>query len=259
MNGTARRVLIVVFGFVLFALLACGMRGLAPFGQYPGPYGDILNASATPERHALNVVTAINFDYRGVDTLGEEFILFCSITGVLLLMRHESGSEKSGNDQPSPLHGPHEEAVDSQPSDFTKAASLVFSGIIAAFGVYVISTGHLSVGGGFQGGVITSGAWLLIFEGLGSKTFHHFSHPYIVEWFEAAGAGGYVIVGILPLFCAKNFLTNILPLGRPGDLISSGTILLINWMVGVEVAAGFVLLLKEFLRPLEKVKPLRDP
>lgn len=259
MNILTRQIIFWIFGPAFLGLLVVAMSCLAPFGHYPGPYGDILNACATQERHVLNVVTAINFDYRGVDTMGEEFILFSSITGVLLLMRHESGSEESGFDEPVPLHGPHEGRVDPQPSELTKAAGLLFTGIIAVFGLYIISTGHLSVGGGFQGGVITSGAWLLLFVALGSKTFHHFSHPEVIEWFEAAGAGGYVMVGASSLFWSKNFLTNILPLGNPGNLISTGSILLINCAVGVEVTAGFILLLKEFFRPLEKDKPLRTP
>lgn len=257
MNAITRRILFGIFGSGLLALLIAGMSGLEPFGHYPGPYGDILNACATRERHVLNVVTAINFDYRSFDTMGEEFIFFASITGVVLLMRHQSGNEKNGNDQPAPAHGPHEEVIDAEPTELTQTAGLVFAVIIAAYGIYTISTGHLGVGGGFQGGVITAGAWLLIFVALGSKTFHHFSRPYTLEWFEAAGAGGYVLVGILSLFWRRQFLTNFLPLGEPGELFSGGTILLINYAVGVEVTAGFIMLLKEFFRPLEKEKPLR--
>ena len=45
-------------------------------------------------------------------------------------------------------------------------------------------------------------------------------------------------------------------LGRPGALLSAGTIPLINVSVGLEVAGGFVLLLSEFL---EQTLVIRRP
>jgi hypothetical protein len=45
-----------------FCLAAVGLWGLPTFGHYPGPYGDILNAVGTSERHATNIVTLVNFD-----------------------------------------------------------------------------------------------------------------------------------------------------------------------------------------------------
>lgn len=38
---------------------------------------------------ANNVVTAIVFDYRGVDTLGEATVMFAAIVGVAMLFRKE--------------------------------------------------------------------------------------------------------------------------------------------------------------------------
>ena len=73
--------------------LLWGMRGLPAFGSYQGPYGYVLNQVAVAERHATDVVSAINFDYRGFDTLGEEFILFASIAGAALLLRRERDEE----------------------------------------------------------------------------------------------------------------------------------------------------------------------
>ena len=56
---------------------------LAPFGYVQSQYGDMVNAITVPERHITDAVTAVNFDIRGFDTLGEEFILFTSVMGVL--------------------------------------------------------------------------------------------------------------------------------------------------------------------------------
>jgi hypothetical protein len=48
-----------------------------------------LDESADPEGtvNANNVVTAIVFDYRGFDTLGEATVLFAAVTGVLATIR----------------------------------------------------------------------------------------------------------------------------------------------------------------------------
>ncbi|MDI6617635.1 MAG: hypothetical protein QME45_03030 [Clostridiales bacterium] len=37
--------------------------------------------------HALNSVTAIVFDFRGYDTLGESFVLCTAVTGVAVILR----------------------------------------------------------------------------------------------------------------------------------------------------------------------------
>ena len=85
----------------LAAVMAAGMRRLEPIGSYHGAYGEVLNAVAVGERNSTDVVSAVNFDYRGLDTLGEEYILFVSVvavqeghtlhtTGFYRLVRHPS-------------------------------------------------------------------------------------------------------------------------------------------------------------------------
>ena len=79
-----------LFGAVILAaFLLRGLGGLPAFGRNHSLYGAILNRIAVPERHVTDVVAAVNFDYRGIDTVGEEFILFASVAGVALLLRAE--------------------------------------------------------------------------------------------------------------------------------------------------------------------------
>ncbi len=42
------------------------------------------------ETGAANIVTAVLLDYRAYDTLGEATVLFCAITGALVIMRQQS-------------------------------------------------------------------------------------------------------------------------------------------------------------------------
>src|ERR1700759_4661985 len=88
---TARmRLLLFAFGALgLGAVYLMAARNLPPWGDYRGPYGDIVSSLAVYERHSTDVVNAVDYDYRGFDTLGEDFILFTSVVGVLLLLRPE--------------------------------------------------------------------------------------------------------------------------------------------------------------------------
>jgi multicomponent Na+:H+ antiporter subunit B len=123
-----------------------------------------------------------------------------------------------------------------------------------AFGVYIVLHGQLSPGGGFQGGVILASAALIIYLGHNFETFKRImTHP-LVEIAEATGAAAFVLIGMLAWFWGKPFLTNILPLGKATELSSGGTIPLISATVGIEVTAGFVLLLYAFLQEMLTVE-----
>ncbi|MBO0728945.1 MAG: hypothetical protein J2P57_06770, partial [Acidimicrobiaceae bacterium] len=65
---------------------------------------------------------------------------------------------------------------------------------------------------------------------------------------EAIGAGAFAAIGISALAVGAAYLHNVLPLGTsPGAIDSSGTIALISFFVGVEVATAFLLIVTELL------------
>ena len=89
MSRRGRLALFAVGAVVLGVVLVHGLAGLPPFGDYHGVYGTVLNRVTVPERHATDVITAINFDFRGLDTMGEEFILFAASIGLVVLLREQ--------------------------------------------------------------------------------------------------------------------------------------------------------------------------
>ncbi|MEA2482303.1 MAG: multicomponent Na+:H+ antiporter subunit, partial [Thermoleophilaceae bacterium] len=91
MSPRGRRMLFLPSAAGLLFLLIDGLHRLPGFGHYPGPYGMVLNGVAVTQRHATNLVTAVNFDYRALDTLGEEFILFTATTAIVLILRTVRG------------------------------------------------------------------------------------------------------------------------------------------------------------------------
>lgn len=219
--------------FIAAAGFAClyflGAKNLPPWGDYRGPYGDAVSALAVYQRHATDVVNAIDYDYRGFDTLGEEFILFASVLGVMLLLRNPKAS--TGTASP-----------DEGLSMTVKASAAVSFAVLVVFGIYMSTHGQLTPGGGFQGGVILATASILIYIAEDFAVFRSITSPPLVEVLEAAGAGSYALIGVVSLFLSTPFLTNWMPLGTTGNVFSSGTIAAISACVGLEVTMAFLLL-----------------
>jgi multicomponent Na+:H+ antiporter subunit B len=224
------------------ALLLLAMAGLPPFGHYQGPYGDLVMQTILPLRHTPQGVCAITFDYRGFDTLGEEFILFAAVTGCMLLMRPQETERTTqrmdqASDRRLPEAGP----------------ALIGAGVLMfpftlLLGIYLVLHGHLTPGGGFQGGVLLASAFYFVYLSAEYDDLLQFVEGHLVSYLKVAGAGGFALLAAAPLFVGKPSLFNILPLGTAGELFSAGNLPLLNLLVGIEVAAGFLLLISAFLR-----------
>ena len=96
------------FAVAAAGLVACylwAFTGLPGFGSYPGPYGQEILRVAVQQTNATGVVSAINFEYRGFDTVGEEFILFAAAAGmsvVLRKLREERETRRPTRPNPGP-------------------------------------------------------------------------------------------------------------------------------------------------------------
>src|SRR5690348_17213287 len=69
-------------------------QALPPFGTPSEIYGRSVDALGPPLRQISNMVSAVNFDFRGLDTLGEEFMLLCAVTGAVTLLRGLRGEDR---------------------------------------------------------------------------------------------------------------------------------------------------------------------
>ncbi len=241
MTVRIRRVVFLAAAAALAVLMAWGFGALPHFGHYRGPYGDVLSRVSVPQRHITDVVTAVNFDYRGFDTLGEEFIFFAAVLGVALILRRQAG-EGAG-------HAADYATGRAVPptSDAVRVLGLGLTAPTVLFGIYVIAHGHLTPGGGFQGGVVLATGVLLIYLAGEFDDLHGLYTEAALERAEAVGAGGFIAIGMLGVLAGTSFLHNGLPLGATGTVFSAGTVPLINLTVGIEIAAGLVLLLTTFL------------
>jgi multicomponent Na+:H+ antiporter subunit B len=223
------------------ALLVWAYVGLPDFGHYRGPYGYLLNGLATPERHMTNVVNATTYDIRGFDTLGEEFILFGAVTGVVLLLRSGEGERE-------------EDVDDTIGIDLIRVFGVLAVAAVILVGLWIVSFGFVTPGGGFQGGVAIASGVVLIYLASSYRAWAGVGNESFVDPFEGVGAGGYAAIGLGALVAGMPFLTNFLGPGIPGTLWSGGSAALVNWSAGIEVAAANVILYTEFLE--EYVVPL---
>jgi multicomponent Na+:H+ antiporter subunit B len=241
MTPRIRTAVFVAAAAVAAVVLVAAYSGLPDFGHYHGVYGVVLNLVAVPERHATDVVTAVNFDYRAFDTMGEEFILFASVIGLAIILRERRGEHARAPDRAGDEH--HFEGT----SAALSVTGLALVGPALVVGGYIVTHGTLTPGGGFQGGVILAAALLVVFLAGEYLVVKLIAPHAMVEAAEAAGAAGYAMVGLGGLIFAATFFKNFLPLGTAGELLSAGTMPLSNIAVGLEVAGAFVLLWTEFL------------
>ncbi|MBQ1781402.1 MAG: cation:proton antiporter [Methanobrevibacter sp.] len=138
----------------------------------------------------------------------------------------------------------------SQGSIILKLISLPISIILICLGVMTILGGHITPGGGFQGGaMIASGIILsVLVYGIGNSPLE-LSHLYI-EVLESVGALGFVIFGLIGLFVGGFYLynvgtdlLNVVPQAiqtvfHYPDVTNAGIIPYLNIFVGLKVFAG---------------------
>ena len=241
MSRTARLLLFGIGAAGFGVVLVYGLAGLPAFGHYQGVYGRVLDGIGVTERHATDLVTALNFDFRAFDTLGEEFILFASVLGVVLILRQLRGERERPN---------QEEADEHQlagASEALRALALVLVPSLLTLGVYIVVHGQITPGGGFQGGVILATGPLAVFLAGRYLRMRIVAPHTVVEIGDAVGAIGYGLVGLGGLVFVGIFFKNFLPLGIPGHLLSAGQIDVASVAVGFEVSGAFLVAWSEFL------------
>ncbi len=179
---------------------------------------------------AANLVTAIVVTYRGFDTLGEVTILFLTASIISFFLKLKD--EEQAN-----------EIVHRDTSELLVTASQVLIPIIFLFGIYVFMNGHLTPGGGFQGGaIIATGVALMILANPNVKINYT-----VIHWVEGISGVAFVTIGIFGIILAGGFLDNrIMGLGKFGTLFSAGAIPIIYSFVGLKVGAEISNILNKY-------------
>ncbi len=131
--------------------------------------------------------------------------------------------------------------------------------IIICLGINTILGGHITPGGGFQGGAMIAGGLIfcIIVYGLEKSPFK-LTHNFLAGM-ESAGALGYVFLGLAGLFASGFFLYNlgvdlygIVPqtiqnIFNYPDPTNAGIIPYLNYVVGIKVLVGLSAVVIAFL------------
>jgi multicomponent Na+:H+ antiporter subunit B len=184
---------------------------------------------------APNVVTGILLTYRAFDTLGEVAVLFMVAAGVGLIL---AAPGKTAGTASGPESDPATPA-----SEIVRTAAQILVPLILIFAAYIIMNGHISAGGGFQGGAVLASAMLMMFLANPSQPFNF----AFVSMVESIAGVLFVLVGIAGLIFAAGFLdSRVLPAGQFGAFFSAGAIPLLSVFLGVKVGCELSVILDRF-------------
>jgi multicomponent Na+:H+ antiporter subunit B len=209
-------------------LLGLGVLGFAIYQhmnlQVTPLIGDAINSVSAGQVGAGNIVTSVVLAYRGFDTMLEITILFTAATvGGMVLGKPRAGAKRE----------PDAGFILQLGSD------LLFP-LLLIVGLYIILHGHLTPGGGFQGGVVLAAAFFVPVLARPGKVIDHHS----VSLIEGLSGATFIIIGLLAMAGGEDFLTPLLGKGLIGTLFSAGTLPLLYIAVGLKVGAELAGLLE---------------
>ena len=213
--------------FVSFSILSLIVVGLAlslshiPFAQDRMRVADYYLDHGVTDTGAPNLVTAVVLNFRALDTLGEVTVLFIASlgVGVFLSLQKKKDTEDTKNLPEASL--------------IVRKGSQFLFPLILLFGGYIFLHGHLTPGGGFQGGSVIASAFLLMF--LGNTGYRLRQRPLAVT--ESLAGITFVIIGLIGLAIGGYFLNNFLPKGSEFALFSAGVIPILYAAIGLKVGA----------------------
>jgi multicomponent Na+:H+ antiporter subunit B len=245
-NSRARLAVFVVGAVGVVILLALAFLRMPAFGGSHHPYRALAIPAAVAHRTA-NAVSSVNFDQRGLDTLGEETILLGSVIGAAALLR----PGRDERERPPPGAG--------RVLQGTQLVVYVMLPVTFIIGLDVVVHGHITPGGGFQGGVVLATGLHLLYVGGRYPTLERLRPLRVFEIGEAIGAAAFAVLGVAGIAASAAFLVNFLPLGEFGQLFSAGTVPVLNLVVGLEVGSGIVVLLARYLEQAISIEPSGSP
>jgi len=172
-----------------------------------------------------NAVTAVVVYYRGLDTLGEVSVLFLVATAVGMLFGRDKSTVKK----------------ETNPNEIVSHAKTLVLPHFLLTGLYIIVHGHLTPGGGFQGGVMAAGmALLLLLAGDRVKQVK------ALHFLEGLAGSLYILVALGGIWLGGSFLGQYLPLGEFNRLFSGGILPIIYIFVGIKVGTEIISIYQNF-------------
>ncbi len=181
---------------------------------------------------SLNLVTGIYLDYRLFDSLFEAGVLLVAVSGVLWVSSHNI-KEKNATFM-----------LDKQktPELFITFGRVLYP-VMLLFGMYIILNGHLSPGGGFQGGAIIATAILILYYVDISKEINVKTLITVEKVLFLI----LILVASISIFTRGEWMTNYMPVDTH-LLLRQSYLVILNILIGAKVALGLVAVFTSFLK-----------
>jgi len=173
------------------------------------------------EAGAENVVTDVILNYRGFDTNGEVTVIFTALAAVLAVLL---GVRKDAG----PVAG--EPRAMSPVSPVVSFVVRLLAPFVALFAIYVILNGHVSPGGGFQGGAIIGALVIVTTVIVGRSQAEALVPARARRLLQAAAPLTFVCIGIAGLLMFGDYLA----FPRVADLAWLRT----AWLIAIEMGIG---------------------
>jgi multicomponent Na+:H+ antiporter subunit B len=206
----------LIFMVGLGLLLGAVFQNL-PYGEIITGVGPTILDRAPNEVGTANIVTSVLLAYRGLDTLGELTVLFVAATAAGLVL---------GQRRPDASYEP-------QAGFILRTAIDILFPFLILLGAYIILHGHLTPGGGFQGGAILAAAFFIPILASPASPFDH----KVSSLIEGLAGAAFILIGLFGLFGNHEFLTPLFSPGQAGQFFSAGSLPLLYLAVGLKVGA----------------------
>ncbi len=217
-----RKIVYAIFAAIIVIALVMFFAAY-PFGANKMAVGTYYLNHGVAQTGAANIVTSVVLDYRGFDTLGEVSVLFAAAAGVAILFFMLGIGKKERENL-------------TKPNFVVRVGSRIIFPFILLFGTYIFVHGHLTPGGGFQGGSIIASGFLLLYLSYPGTRVNRGGLSII----EGLAGLTFVVLGLWGLFTpTDSFLYNFLPKGLFNTLVSAGILPIIYIAIGFKVASEF--------------------
>lgn len=155
MRKLALVVAVLTGALLLYAATDFPMWGDPESPASASPISKHFIAKTGVDTEVPNMVTAVLADYRGFDTMFETIVIFIAGMAIIAILK------RTGADADKPATKRENEVAAAPDLIVTNTVRLLVP-VIQLFALYVLAHGHVSPGGGFQGGVIMGASFILV-------------------------------------------------------------------------------------------------
>lgn len=211
---------------------------------WPTAARDYLESYGREETGAPNLVSGIYLGYRAYDTMGETIVLLVAVSGTIGILKKikelMAAEERKEAGDASAFRLPAEKRkTHTLRTNLIEVVTGKIGPIVLIFGVYVMVYGHLSPGGGFQGGVIIASGIIFLALGSGLDTSAAFADATVLNRLEAGALLILVLASLSGIPAGKGFFGNPVEIFT---MIPAAFIIFLNAVIGLKVGAGIGLL-----------------